>query len=119
MTRNSQISREFNIDDVIDDMILALKTFEGVDWYTLKEHMLSILKIEKKLLADLAALRIIGDLSHEEFVILINDEKPIITSQLMTIRGITMTRVMAEHFTNALIDIYIRSVTDYCRKYGR
>lgn len=98
----------FDINEVISDMLAAIKGSVSEDWGTVKDTMNSFMNTRKERLKLLAELRIDNEISQEFFEKRLKDEEKIVAAELHTIAIIS--KVTAQNAANAALDVLGKAV---------
>ena len=93
----------FDINEVLAQMLGAIKTTAKDNWSTVKDTANSFLQDRKLRLELLASLRLQNQISQEFFLKRLADEKKILESELHAVAIIT--KAVAQKAANAAIDI--------------
>ncbi len=99
----------FDINEVLAQMLGAIKTTVKDNWSNVKDTANSFLQDRKLRLELLASLRLQKQISQEFFLLRLNDEKKILESELHAVAIIT--KAIAQKAANAAIDILQGAVT--------
>lgn len=94
---------KFDIDEVLADMLSAIKETVEDNWDVVKSTANQFLQRKKERLELLAQLRIEGDLSQKKFESRLKDEKLIAEAELHAIAVIS--KAIAQKAANAAIDV--------------
>lgn len=97
-----------NMNEVITDMLAAMKSSVSHHWKEIKESMQHFLAARKARFELLAELRISGELSQEHFESRLQDEKLIAEAEMQALEVIS--KAMAQNAANAAIDIFQKAV---------
>jgi len=97
-----------NMNEVITDMLAAMKSSVSHHWKEIKESMHQFLAARKARFELLAELRISGELSQEHFESRLQDEKLIAEAEMQALEVIS--KAMAQNAANAAIDIFQKAV---------
>ncbi len=98
----------FDINEVLADMLSAIKGTVEDNWNEVKTTANQFLQRKKERLELLAELRINGDLSQEKFKSRLLDEKLIVEAELHAIAVIS--KAIAQKAANAAMDILGKAV---------
>lgn len=98
----------FNINDVLADMLSAIKRSVGDNWDEVKSTAKQFLKNEKERLELIAELHISGELSQKKFEDRLLDNKVIVEAELNSLTVIS--KVMAQNAANAAIEVLDNAV---------
>jgi len=93
----------FDINEVLAQMLGAIKTTAKDNWTNVKDTANSFLQDRKLRLELLASLRLQKQISQEFFVKRLADEKKILESELHSVAIIT--KAIAQKAANAAIDV--------------
>lgn len=93
----------FDINEVLAQMLGAIKKSVKDDWSVIKTSANTFLQDKKDRLQLLTSLRIQNQISQEFFQKRLNDEKRILESELHSIA--ILTKVAAQNAANAAIDV--------------
>ena len=94
---------KFDIDEVLADMLSAIKETVEDNWDVVKSTANQFLQRKKERLELLAQLRIEGDLSQKKFESRLKDEKLIAEAELHAIAVIS--KAIAQKAANAATDV--------------
>ncbi|MEO7263962.1 MAG: hypothetical protein ABIW38_03570 [Ferruginibacter sp.] len=97
-----------NIDEVLSDMLLAVKSEVKDDWVIIKGSANDFLQSRKLRLDLLASFRINNQISEEFFMARLDDEKHILESELHAIAIIS--KVTAQKAANAAMSVLQKTV---------
>ncbi|MEI2695076.1 MAG: hypothetical protein WBO44_14300 [Saprospiraceae bacterium] len=97
-----------NIDELMTDMLSAIKSTVSNHWKEIKDSMQQFLIARKARFELLAELRISGELSQEHFESRLEDEKQIAEAEMQALEVIS--KAMAQKAANAAIDIFQKAV---------
>jgi len=98
----------FNINEVVSEMLSAVKDTVSDNWAEVKSTMNQFVQRRKERFALLADLRISGELSQEKFESRLEDEKLILEAELNAITVIT--KAIAQKASNAAVEILEKAV---------
>jgi hypothetical protein len=104
----------FNINEVVAEMLAAIKSSVKEDWSIVKEPISGFLQDKKDRLELLTSLRIKKQISVEFFNLRLKDEKKILESELHAIA--ILTKVAAQNAANAAIDVLQSAVNAAVKK---
>lgn len=99
----------FDINEVLAQMLGAIKTTVKDNWSNVKDTANSFLQDRKLRLELLASLRLQKQISQEFFLLRLNDEKKILESELHAVA--IVTKAIAQKAANAALDILQGAVT--------
>lgn len=99
----------FDINEVVAQMLGAVKTSVKDDWKLVKESANIFLQTRKDRLELLASLRLNNEISQKFFLKRLEDEKKILESELHAVAIIT--KAMAQRAANAAIDVLSKAVS--------
>jgi len=99
----------FEINEVVAQMLGAVKTTVKDDWKLVKETANTFLQTRKDRLELLASLRLANEISQKFFLKRLEDEKKILESELHAIAIIT--KAMAQRAANAALDVLGKAVS--------
>jgi hypothetical protein len=99
----------FDINEVVAEMVGAVKTTVKNDWQLVKETAGTFLQTRKDRLELLASLRLNNEISQKFFLKRLEDEKKILESELHAVAIIT--KAMAQRAANAAIDVLSKAVS--------
>jgi len=99
----------FDINEVVAQMLGAVKTSVKDDWKLVKESANAFLQTRKDRLELLASLRLNNEISQKFFLKRLEDEKKILESELHAVAIIT--KAMAQRAANAAIDVLSKAVS--------
>jgi hypothetical protein len=99
----------FDINEVVAEMVGAVKTTVKDDWQLVKETAGTFLQTRKDRLELLASLRLNNEISQKFFLKRLEDEKKILESELHAVAIIT--KAMAQRAANAAIDVLSKAVS--------
>jgi len=94
---------DFNINEVLAEMLSAMKISFGDDWGLVKETANGFIQSRKIRLERLATRRLAGTIDQEFFIDRLEDEKDILASELHAIA--IVSAVLAQNAANAAIDV--------------
>jgi hypothetical protein len=97
-----------DINNVIGDILTAIKGSVGKDWKEVKTASEQFLDRNKKQMELLATLRISGELTQEDFESRLADQKKIIEAELNALAVIS--KALAQNAANAAIDVLEKAV---------
>lgn len=98
----------FDINEVVAQMLGAVKTTVKDDWKLVKDSAGSFLQSRKDRLDLLASLRLNNEINQKFFAKRLEDEKKILESELHAVS--VMTKAMAQRAANAAIDVLGKAV---------
>jgi len=98
----------FDINEVLADMLSAIKDIVKDNWDEVKATANQFLQRKKERLELLAELRINGELSQEKFESRLSDEKLVVEAELHAIAVIS--KAIAQKAANAAMDILEKAV---------
>ena len=90
---------KFDINEILADMLNAMKGSIKDDWTVVKKSANNFIQSKKDRLALLAAMRLEGAIDNDFFEKRLADEKEILTSELHSIA--IVNKVMAQNAANA------------------
>src|SRR5687768_7610516 len=99
----------FDINEVIAQMLGAVKNSVKDDWKLVKETANAFLQTRKDRLELLASLRLNNEISQKFFLKRLEDEKKIMESELHAVAIIT--KAAAQRAANAAIDVLGKAVS--------
>jgi len=99
----------FDINEVVAQMIGAVKTTVKDDWKLVKETASAFFQTKKDRLELLASLRLNNEISRKFFLKRLEDEKKILESELHAVAIIT--KAIAQRAANAALDILGKAVS--------
>lgn len=99
----------FDINEVVAEMVGAVKATVKDDWQLVKETAGTFLQTRKDRLELLASLRLNNEISQKFFLKRLEDEKKILESELHAVSIIT--KAMAQRAANAAIDVLNKAVS--------
>lgn len=99
---------DFNLNEVLADMLSAMKNSFGNDWGVVKETANDFVQSKKIRLERLAKRRLAGTIDHEFFLDRLEDEKDILASELHAIA--IVSAVLAQNAANAAIDVLTNAI---------
>jgi len=99
----------FDINEVVAEMVGAVKKTVKDDWQLVKETAGTFLQTRKDRLELLASLRLNNEISQKFFLKRLEDEKKILESELHAVSIIT--KAMAQRAANAAIDVLSTAVS--------
>ena len=99
----------FDINEVVAEMVGAVKRTVKDDWQLVKETAGTFLQTRKDRLELLASLRLNNEISQKFFLKRLEDEKKILESELHAVSIIT--KAMAQRAANAAIDVLSKAVS--------
>ena len=102
------MSFEFNMEQVLKDMLDALTNSAKDDAGDIKNFAKEILKNEKYALKTLAEAKIKGDINEEVFKRELEREKKVLEVGLLTIE--IMTKKLAQDAINAAMEVFSKAV---------
>lgn len=98
----------FEINEVVAQMLGAVKASVKDDWKLVKETAGTFLQTRKDRLELLASLRLNNEISQKFFLKRLEDEKKILESELHSVA--IVTKAMAQRAANAAIDVLSKAV---------
>lgn len=98
----------FDMNEVVAQMLGAIKTTVKEDWKLVKDSAGSFLQSRKERLDLLASLRLNNEISQKFFIKRLEDEKKILESELHAVAVIT--KAAAQRAANAAIDVLSKAV---------
>ncbi len=98
----------FEINEVVAQMLGAVKASVKDDWKLVKETAGTFLQTRKDRLELLASLRLNNEISQKFFLKRLEDEKKILDSELHSVA--IVTKAMAQRAANAAIDVLGKAV---------
>ncbi len=98
----------FEINEVVAQMLGAVKASVKDDWKLVKETAGTFLQTRKDRLELLASLRLNNEISQKFFLKRLEDEKKILESELHSVA--IVTKAMAQRAANAAIDVLGKAV---------
>ncbi len=99
----------FDINEVIAQMLGAVKISVKDDWKLVKETASAFLQTRKDRLELLASLRLNNEISKKFFLKRLEDEKKILESELHAVAIIT--KAIAQRAANAALDVLSNAVS--------
>ena len=99
---------DFNINEVLANMLSAMKSSFGDDWGVVKETANGFIQSKKIRLERLAKRRLAGTIDQEFFLDRLEDEKDILESELHAIA--IVSAVLAQNAANAAIDVLTNAI---------
>jgi len=99
----------FEINEVVAQMLGAVKTSVKDDWKLVKETAGTFLQTRKDRLDLLASLRINNEISQKFFLKRMEDEKKIFESELHAVA--ILTKAAAQRAANAALDVLSKAVS--------
>jgi hypothetical protein len=99
----------FDINEVVAQMLGAVKTSVKDDWKLVKETASTFLQTRKDRLELLASLRLNNEINQKFFQKRLEDEKKIMESELHAVA--IVTKAAAQRAANAALDILSKAVT--------
>src|SRR5687767_8583252 len=99
----------FDINEVVAEMVVAVKRTVKDDWQLVKETAGTFLQTRKDRLELLASLRLNNEISQKFFLKRLEDEKKILESELHAVSIIT--KAMSQRAANAAIDVLSKAVS--------
>jgi|TARA_B110001469_G_scaffold119895_1_gene127895 hypothetical protein len=99
----------FNINEVLDNMLAAIKGSVGGDWSKVKSIANQFLERNEKRLKMIAKLRVDGELNQKEFESRILDQKLILEAELNAIAVISKAK--AQNAANAAMEVLNKAIT--------
>lgn len=100
---------DFDINEVVAQMIAAIKGEIKDDWKVVKSTVNSFLQSKKDRLELLASLRLANQINEKDFNQRLKNEELILESELHAIAVIT--KVTAQNAANAAIDVLSNAVS--------
>ncbi len=97
-----------DMNEVVAQMLGAIKTTVKDDWKLVKDSAGSFLQSRKDRLELLASLRVNNEISKKFFLKRMEDEKKILESELHAVA--ILTKAMAQRAANAAIDVLGKAV---------
>ena len=98
----------FDIEEVITQMLDALKGELKKDWPAAKAYMEEFARRQKLLLETEALMRITGELTDAEYASRLDDNKQLMGVQLEAIKSVS--KAMAQKAANAAIQVLEKAV---------
>ncbi|MFC0772187.1 hypothetical protein [Terrimonas alba] len=98
----------FEINEVVAQMLGAVKASVKDDWKLVKETAGTFLQTRKDRLELLASLRLNNEINQKFFLKRLEDEKKILESELHSVA--IVTKAMAQRAANAAIDVLSKAV---------
>lgn len=98
----------FDINEVVAQMLGAVKTSVKDDWKLVKETASAFLQSKKDRLELLASLRLNNEISQKFFAKRLEDEKKIMESELHAVA--VLTKASAQRAANAALDVLNKAV---------
>lgn len=98
----------FDINEVLSDMLSAIKLSVKEDWPIVKETANDYLQSRKERLDLLTSLRLTDQISQNFFELRLKDEKDILESELHSIA--ILSKVAAENAANAAIEVITKAI---------
>ena len=98
----------FEINEVVAQMLGAVKASVKDDWKLVKETAGTFLQTRKDRLDLLASLRLNNEISQKFFLKRLEDEKKILESELHAVA--ILTKAAAQRAANAAIDVLSKAV---------
>lgn len=98
----------FDINNVLSDVLLAMKGTVGDNWEAVKSTSNQFLQRDKERLQLIAELRITGELTDEKFQSRLEDEKLILEAELNALT--VVSKALAQNAANAAIDVLEKAV---------
>lgn len=98
----------FEINEVVAQMLGAVKASVKDDWKLVKETASTFLQTRKDRLELLASLRLNSEISQKFFLKRLEDEKKILESELHAVA--ILTKAAAQRAANAAIDVLSKAV---------
>ena len=99
---------KFDIDEVLSEMLAAIKGTVEDNWSEVKSTANQIFQRKRERLELLAELRIKGEISQEKFESRLSDEKLIVEAELHAIAVIS--KAIAQKAANAAMEILEKAV---------
>ncbi len=99
----------FDINEIVAQMLGAVKTSVKDDWKLVKETAGAFLQTRKDRLELLASLRLNDEISEKFFLKRLEDEKKILESELHSVA--ILTKAAAQRAANAAIDVLGNAVS--------
>lgn len=100
---------KLDIDEILADMLFAMKETVSEDWTEVKGTANQFLQNKKERLELLAILRINKDLSQKKFKSYLEDEKLVLEAELHAIAIIS--KKVAQKATNAAISVLEKAIS--------
>ena len=101
----------FNINEVVANMIDAIKTNVADNWPLVKETANDFLQNRTSRLELLTSMRLQNQISQDFFLQRLQDEKEMLTSELHSVAIIT--KAIAQKAANAAIDVLQNAVSSF------
>jgi len=98
----------FNINNVINDMVSAMKNSVESDAEDISGYAQQVLQGEKETLQELAELRLNGQITDEELKSELQDEKDTVEAQMLAL--VVMNKAMIQKAANAAMDVLFKAV---------
>jgi len=98
----------FDINAVLKDMLAAVKDTVGEDWGDIKDYAQQVLKNEKEMLDELAKQRLRGEITDEELLSELDDERDTVAAELRAIAA--MNKAMAQGAAKAAMGVLFNAV---------
>ncbi|MCP4667297.1 MAG: hypothetical protein GY849_13125 [Deltaproteobacteria bacterium] len=99
---------DFDIDRVIQDMIVAVVGVVKEEHGDISRYAKEIIEAEKETMTELSELRINGEITDDEFQSELEDEKDTLVAQLKAVA--VMELAMTQKAVNAAIDVLVKAV---------
>lgn len=99
---------DFNINEVLADMLSAIKGTVTDNWDEVKSTANQIFERKKERLQLLAELRLNGELSQEKFESRLQDEKLIVEAELHAVA--VVSKAIAQKAANKALDVLNKAV---------
>jgi hypothetical protein len=104
---------EFDIENTVNQMLLAVKSSIQKDWSEVNATARQFLEMNKKRYEKLVEYRLTGKIDEQNFKSRLEDEKRMLEVQLNTLT--ILSKVMAQNAANAAFDV-LESAVRTCLK---
>jgi hypothetical protein len=98
----------FDISETLEKMLDAVKSVAKEDWPKIEGYAKTILQNERVALANLAELRVKGELTEEEFKSELQDEKDTVEAELLAAQ--VLGKAAVQKAANAAIKVFTDAV---------
>lgn len=98
----------FNVNDVLSDMVDALKKTVADEAGKFNGYAEMIMAKEKSALEELVQARFAGEISEQDFHDEVEREKIVVQAELLTLQ--IMSKAMAQKAVNAAMEIFVKAV---------
>jgi hypothetical protein len=100
---------EVNIDELINQMLTAIKLSVKEDWQMISDTAQSFLQRKKDRLKLLTSLRLSNQVSHEFFITRLQDEQHLLESEILSLE--IVSKVAVQNAANAAFLVVTKTVS--------